>query len=139
TPGEVQGKPVPVRLQQCGSATVRFVDPEGRPVAGHAPGLQLVLAPGPSAPEALRLGRLAGETVWLLDPAREDHDSGKPRPVRDPRQTGAEGRITFFGLIPGATYRLLPQGREDEAGVREFSVAAEEQRQLPEIVLKRGE
>jgi hypothetical protein len=136
---EVQGKPITVRLQECGSLTVRFVDPQGRPVAGHAPGLQLVLAPGPSAQEALRLGRLARETVWLLDPARDDFATQIPPPARDPKQTDAGGRITFFGLIPGATYRLLPRGREDEAGVREFSVAAEEHRRLPDIVLQRSE
>jgi hypothetical protein len=136
SPREIPGKPITVRLQECGSVTAQFVDAQGTPVANHKPGLQLVLTPGPSAQEAMRQGRLAGETVWLLDPARDEFGRSWPPPERDTPQTDAEGRITFHGLIPGATYLLLPQGREDEGGVREFSVSAGEHRRLPDVVLR---
>jgi hypothetical protein len=136
-PRETEGKPISVRLQECGSATVRFVDAQGTPVVNHKPGLQLVLTPGPSAQEALRQGCLAGEAVWLLDPARDELETQEPRPERDPTQADAEGRITCYGLIPGATYRLLPEGREDEPGVREFSVSAGENHWLPDTTIRR--
>ena len=42
---KAKGKPMRVRLKPCGSAQVRFLDAEGKPLADFYPGLFLELAP----------------------------------------------------------------------------------------------
>jgi hypothetical protein len=87
------GEPVTVRLQPCGSATVRLVDGKGKPLANHRPSVFLILTPG---------GPVLGEPA--LD-RKLGADVGYPPPELVPASDAA-GRLTLRGLIPGATYRL---------------------------------
>ena len=85
--GKQAGKPLDVRLQPCGSAKARYLGADGRPVAGRltSADVRLVLAAGDSA--------FWGGFV--------QHSN-----VRKDWHTDAEGRITWRGLVPGATYRV---------------------------------
>jgi hypothetical protein len=85
--GEAGGKPVSVVLAPCGSAQVRFLDKEGKPLADFYPGLFLVLAP--------RERETAAQTLQVAAPFR------KVGP-----HTDGDGYCTFSTLIPGATYRF---------------------------------
>jgi RNA polymerase sigma factor (sigma-70 family) len=118
------GDPMVVRLAPCGKAVVRFVDREEKPLADRAMWksamLQLVVTPGPPPEEAARKGVLEADIEFadnLLD--------RKPRVAGRGLRTDAEGRFTYTGLIPGATYRLTMMERE--AGIvvkKEFRAEA---------------
>jgi hypothetical protein len=98
---------VTVRLEPCGSARARFVDAQGRPVAGHRPWLLVVLTPGvhPTV-EALEKGLLYAE---------EEFADNLARPHSVEVRTDAEGRVTLPCLIPGATYRIMEgQGKSKD-------------------------
>jgi RNA polymerase sigma factor (sigma-70 family) len=86
-------RPVTVRLQRCGSATVRLVDKKGKPLAGHQPSILLILTPG---------GFVSGETFLDKDLGA---DAVYPPSGLVP-SSDAAGRLTLPCLIPGATYRL---------------------------------
>jgi hypothetical protein len=96
SPKAVRGD-LTVRLGPCGKARVRFVDPAGKPLAGYAPWLQLVVTPGPPAYKALEDKTLAAEVITL---------TGRYGGQGDDMRTDADGWATFEGLIPGATYRV---------------------------------
>jgi RNA polymerase sigma factor (sigma-70 family) len=81
------GKPVRVALAPCGSAQVRFLDKEGKPLANFYPGLFLVLAP--------KEGDTEEQTLQVAAPFR------KVGP-----HTDGDGFCTFSTLIPGGTYRF---------------------------------
>jgi RNA polymerase sigma factor (sigma-70 family) len=126
-PKDVKGE-LAVKLAPCGSARVRFVDAEGKPLAKYSPWLQLVVTPGPAIHVALRDKVLAADVITLTG----RYGGGQPEDVA----TDAEGRITFEGLIPGATYRLKRIRTEPENEViKEFSVEAGKAREL-EVVVK---
>jgi RNA polymerase sigma factor (sigma-70 family) len=84
---EAGGKPVRVTLAPCGSAQVRFLDKEGKPLAAFYPGLFLVLAP--------KQGEMEAQTLQIASPFR------KVGP-----HTDDDGCCTFATLIPGGTYRF---------------------------------
>jgi RNA polymerase sigma factor (sigma-70 family) len=99
--------PVTVRLAACGSASARFVDGKGKPLAGHRPLLWLSLPGQPysSAAELESLGGKQGrfwwfnfDTIWA--------GNADPRRYGAGPKTDAQGRITLPDLIPGATYRI---------------------------------
>jgi RNA polymerase sigma factor (sigma-70 family) len=97
--------PAVVPLQECGTARVRYVDSQGKPIAGHQPdNLVLVITPGTDWPER---DRTMADTVYQvnLDPVR----------LRGSR-TGADGRVTIVSLIPGATYRFRGQDFKSQPG-----------------------
>jgi protocatechuate 3,4-dioxygenase beta subunit len=101
---------VTVRLSPCGSATVRFVDKSGKPLAGYRPLVWLSLPAEPYS-SARELEGMKGspnlgyDTVWAghADPR---HYGAGPR-------TDAQGRVTLPNLIPGATYRIARFGGSD--------------------------
>ncbi len=125
-------QPVTVRLAPCGSAVVRFLDKDGKPVAGHSPLLQIVLEPGanPFDRKALEQGKLFEHTEFVSNLDRLNHWNG-PR-------TDDQGRVTLPALIPGATYRITSRRREDRAGDRDFQVEAGKTLNLPDVILKEG-
>ena len=95
------GGPVTVRLEPCGTATARLVDPGGKPVAGFRGSslIAMVVTPGAALGRARTSdGQLAADEACLaaIDPI--NYGNG---PVSD-----AEGRIALPALIPGATYRV---------------------------------
>ena len=96
--------PVTVRLEPCGAARARLVDPGGKPFAGRLPRgfliFSMVVTPGPPFSSAKdQAGLLAADedNLTSVDPVNYENE-----PVSDP-----DGRITFPALIPGATYRFI--------------------------------
>jgi RNA polymerase sigma factor (sigma-70 family) len=115
-PKDVKGE-LTVKLAPCGSAKVRFVDGDGKPLVKYSPWLQLVVTPGPTIHEALRDKVLAAEIATLID-RYGDRTPGAPK-------TDDKGYITFEGLIPGATYRLKKTMHEPENEIiKEFTAEA---------------
>jgi hypothetical protein len=113
---KADGKPMTVKLQRCGSATVRFLDKEGRPREGYWPSVEMVLRPGPHEFDfkAVEKGLLAADAVHLANVYRSSYQMNLFR-------TDAQGKITLTGLVPGVTYRIVSYN-ERPIIVREFTV-----------------
>ncbi|OHB70932.1 MAG: hypothetical protein A2V70_19560 [Planctomycetes bacterium RBG_13_63_9] len=121
------GEPLTVHLAPCGTAEVRFVDPDGRPLANEdtdsLPSLSIVITPGPSyfqSNTARKQGLLSADEDFVANFDRQ-HYWGS-------RKTDQDGRCTLPALIPGAKYRLSGQ---------DFTVKPGETHPLPDIVVKR--
>jgi RNA polymerase sigma factor (sigma-70 family) len=99
--GKQAGEELTVRLQPCGHAKARFVDPNGKPLAklGLEMYFQVVMTPGPNRGFMDRGEPLAADAAYLpsVDPKHYN---------RQRFATDAEGRVTMPTLIPGAPYRL---------------------------------
>jgi RNA polymerase sigma factor (sigma-70 family) len=128
TAKQVGSKPVTVRLARCGSATARFVDARGKPLAGYRPLLWLSLPPKPysSAAELESLGNWMAygyDTAWagFVDTGR--YGAGP--------KTDAEGQVNFPAFIPGATYRLALFGGKEKT----FQVKPGEALKLPDLTV----
>ncbi len=130
--------PIAVRLEPCGLAMARLVDPKGKPLAGyHDPFLiSLIVTPGHDAFSKAAADqdqpRSDGDYLSRTDP---DHYADL---VSD-----RQGRITFAALIPGATYRVVnmstrgdPNGRKVR---KEFVAAAGEAVELGDILIEKSE
>jgi RNA polymerase sigma factor (sigma-70 family) len=110
------GEPVTIRLAPCGKAIARFLDPQGNPMKARVIWkfvfLKFVVTPA-SGP---------------LEAAIEFEDnlvSRKERVARKSAKTDTEGRFTYPGLIPGATYQLsVLDPKVGEVLKREFRVEA---------------
>jgi hypothetical protein len=94
-----------VALEPCGSITMRFVDGENRPVAGFAPELcpiQLEFLP-----EEMVQGNVSNNIIVNADGLMLDLFD-----FRNAHEftTGADGRMTFSALIPGAIYQVMVGG-----------------------------
>jgi RNA polymerase sigma factor (sigma-70 family) len=116
--GKAAGGPVTVRLEPCGRAVARFVDPAGKPLVGHRPLIDIAITPGAWQydSEAWRKGQLLADSEHLANVDRQNYWNG-PR-------TDADGRISFPALIPGVTYQI-PTFRKGEAALgREFVAAS---------------
>jgi hypothetical protein len=148
-PGQLaRGRPVTVRLQPCGSATARFVNANGKPLANYRPVLWLPVPPGP-VPTLVQRADPDGRRLLVVYLNREMH--GGENPVRvwapdavwvghaDPRhygagpRTDAQGRITLPALIPRASYRLAgPPG-----GPKEFVVESGKVHDLGDVTVRK--
>jgi hypothetical protein len=121
-PANATDSPVTVRLEPCGSALARFVNPDGKPATGYFnskptatyyPMFSIVITPGASMAWSRFTGHDDTKDLeadwfnWLHAPP----GSGDLRP-------DAQGQTTLPALIPGATYRLLlpqvPKGGDQE-------------------------
>ena len=102
-----------MRLAPCGSAKVRFVDGDGKPIAKHKPWVQLIVTPGLPSNEAIKEGKLSAEAVTLISQYLDDNEP----------HAGADGVLTLEGLIPGATYRIK-QARFEGEIIKEFKAEA---------------
>jgi hypothetical protein len=122
---------VVVRLAPCGSATLRVVDPQGKPWANYHPPVELIITPGAST------NILTGDR----DPVRADSESlvNLDRVNYWTLRTDAEGRVTLPALIPGATYRLTRWTGEEWVEDRDFTVEAGRTRKLDDLVMKRSQ
>src|SRR5205807_2140723 len=110
-------KAVTVQLAPCGSAQLRFISANGKPVAGRTPNLQIVTSPGvdPFQREAvLNKGLLFADADFVANLDRLNYWRGL--------RSDAQGRVRLPALIPGATYRLLPHAKGQPA--RDFTVEA---------------
>jgi hypothetical protein len=125
-----EGEETTVRLEPCGTARVRFVDGNGKPIVGGEVHLDLIVARSGSSKYNARGGMEDADVVALMinfDRKRYGH-----------LQTDSEGRITFPTLIGGATYRILaptPAGRGYATGP-EFRAVAGKPVDLADIVAK---
>jgi hypothetical protein len=115
---EIGNKPLTVRLEPCGSAVARWVDADGKPLAGQRPGLDILVTAGAWRGDvaAREKGALLADGEIVANFDRLNHWDLK---------TDAKGQITFPALIPGAMYRL--------AGKKEFKVKSGETLQLGDI------
>jgi RNA polymerase sigma factor (sigma-70 family) len=122
-------EPLVVRFAPCGSAKLRFTDADGKPKKDFIPWLQLVVTPGPPLWKAIEDKTLAAEVVTLAGPYG-DQPPGQPK-------TDAQGYVTYYGLIPGATYRIKMYGRDMSRNIvlKDFGVEAGKTAEL-EIVVK---
>jgi RNA polymerase sigma factor (sigma-70 family) len=127
TPNKVKDDLI-VKLAPCGTAKVRFVDGDGKPLTGYYPWLQLVVTPGPRIYQALQDKTLAAEVVTLTG----RYGSA----VHNDLATDDKGYVTFAGLIPGATYRLKKVRQEpNNEVIKEFTAEAGKTLEL-EVVVK---
>jgi beta-lactamase regulating signal transducer with metallopeptidase domain/protocatechuate 3,4-dioxygenase beta subunit len=137
--GRAAEHPLVVQLQPCGSASVRFVDFEAKPIAGPVPtSLNIVMTPG-LGKYYRGLFRNATKGQWLADEdfvANFDRkDYWSPGPVAD-----QDGRCTFPCLVPGASYRLYDNlGHTIHDVAKDFSAKPGERLQLPDLVMERPE
>jgi hypothetical protein len=126
------GKPVTARLTPCGSASVRFMDPKGKPYVDHdflgkRPLLvvELIVTPGSSTH---LYEDLAADTVIVNNLDRDRYGA-----VR----TDATGRMTVPLLIPGATYRItVGEGDKGWVNKQDFTVESGKLRQLPDVIIE---
>ncbi len=130
--------PIAVRLQPCGLAMARLVDPKGQPLAGYRDPylISMIVTPGPDrlSDDDADKGVLSSEGDYLsrIDPERYTD-----------LVSDAQGRITFPALIPGATYRVFDQTARTANGGRpirkEFVAGSGEAIELGDIVIEKPE
>ena len=132
--------PITVRLEPCGSARARIVNPDGSPVAKPVRDLTItmVITPGPapnSFPSDKATAVLSADEGRLaeLDPMNY---AAAPAP-------DAEGRIMLPVLIPGATYRFTDyttfvRGQTGPEIRKEFTVKPGEKLILGDIRIGRA-
>src|SRR5262249_47061185 len=125
-----QGEPT-VRLVPCRTATVRFVDPDGKPAAGLPVELAVVVQPGRQAVDPQSKGGRAGVTVPPAKLAGARPAAAGPGPGPGP------GEVTFRGLIPGATYLIQVDEGRGMAVKKEFTIKPGEDLGLPDMAIQR--
>ncbi len=85
-----------IRLEPCGQAKARFITPAGQPVVNLKPHIEFVATPGASEFNRGKQARdeLFADSGYLANVQRKHYWNGPA--------TGADGRIDFPALIPGA-------------------------------------
>jgi protocatechuate 3,4-dioxygenase beta subunit len=131
------GDPVTVRLERCGAAKARLIDPGGKPVAGRLPSriVAMVVTPGPPY-------SLAKDQAGLI--AADDADLNELDPINYETELApdAQGRIALPVLIPGATYRfvdstMVVRGVTGPQVRKEFTVKPGETLDLGDILIEK--
>jgi hypothetical protein len=135
---QAAGAAVTVRLEPCGAARVRVVDPTGKPVAGRLPReltLTMVVTPGPPYFDT---------TVQAGLVAAEEADLSAIDTVNYPTEIACDtqGRITLPVLIPGATHRfvdhtMVVRGKTGPQLRKEFTVKPGETLDLGDILIEK--
>jgi hypothetical protein len=130
--GKQKGEPLTVRLQKCGSATARFVDSRGKPMAGYQAEVDVVLLPGPHRFDYQKIqqkGLAAAEaaSVRMIHHKYYQWDKDK---------ADAQGRYVLPMLVPGVTYRIWRYGQNGAEVLREFQVKAGQKVDLGDITIK---
>ncbi|HCO23352.1 MAG: hypothetical protein CME31_26310 [Gimesia sp.] len=119
-------------LKPCGSANVRYVDSDGKPIAEKIiGGLYLVVTPGTPKYDiqAIRSGKLWADEELVFNIDRVNFS------LPSACTTDAEGKLTFPALIPGATYRHVKVVNGQPEITHEFVLEPGEQKDLGEIEL----
>jgi RNA polymerase sigma factor (sigma-70 family) len=123
------GKPLVVRLAPCGSATLRVLDTDGKPWVKYAPPVEFVITPGVSTHLMVVQGDpVVADAESLINLDRLNYWN---------LRTGADGRVALPALIPGATYRVMQFTGDEWVGAHDFTVGPGENRQLPDLIIKR--
>jgi beta-lactamase regulating signal transducer with metallopeptidase domain len=132
--GKQAGQDLEVRLERCGSATVRLVDDQGKPLrAGRtAAHLEIVLTPGASFAEIFtRMAKQDKQSPLMADAM---HVGNLDRERYAGLTTDAEGRMVFPTLIPGATYRVIVHNQPVKTQI-DFTVQPGEARDLGDLMI----
>jgi beta-lactamase regulating signal transducer with metallopeptidase domain len=133
--GKQAGSDLEVKLQPCGSASVRVVDARGKPLrAGRSPAhLEVVLTPGASFADLVsgsvndtKQSPLMADSIMVANLDRERYSELK---------IDRQGRMTFPTLIPGATYRIVVLNQPVKTQI-EFTVKPREAKDLGELVIR---
>jgi hypothetical protein len=128
--------PITVRLEPCGAATARLVDPDGTPVVGRLPlnfANRMVGTPGPPRSPVR-------DTTGFVSASEASLSQVDPINYENPIVADPEGRLTLPVLIPGATYRFIDYtvGRAAAPKVRkEFTAKAGETLDLGDILIEK--
>jgi RNA polymerase sigma factor (sigma-70 family) len=133
--GKQTGEDVTVRLAPCGKATIRLLDADGKPIAKSQVSLEMVVTPGAAQYDFKKLyekGEMAADSDFVAN-----IDRANPRNVPEIPLTDADGRITFSRLIPGATYRIVDVGDQDDMIKCEFKAESGKTITLGDIVRKK--
>jgi RNA polymerase sigma factor (sigma-70 family) len=93
-------KELTVRLQKCGGAKIRIVDPRGKPLADTRVTVMLPISPGVSFFDPNGFG---GPDATADEAFMGTFDSKNFRNLR----TDADGRVELRGLIPGARHWIV--------------------------------
>jgi hypothetical protein len=126
-----------VRLQPCGMAKARLVDPNGQPVADYRAQDLILMTVTPGAvrgvPDPMDAKRLFAEADYLT---RIDSINYLNEPISD-----TQARIVFPALIPGASYRISNSTRAGQASKpplhKNFSVKPGEMVDLGDILIEK--
>ena len=130
--GKQAGEDVTVTMKPCGSASVRIVDDQGKPVrAGRSPAhLEVVLSPGASWGD-IRFGDQKTSPLMADAIYASNLDVDRYRDIK----TDANGRMTFPTLIPGATYRIIVFNQKEKTEI-EFTVEPGEAKDLGDLKIR---
>jgi RNA polymerase sigma factor (sigma-70 family) len=130
-PAEPALPPPQVRLQPCGAARLRLLEPDGQPAVGCRLTVLVLLeadaATGDAAAQAAKRE--------AADPYQADWFD--PRHYLRPPVTDDKGWATLPALVPGARYQVWVQCEGVWGWQKPFSVAAGETRILPDLRLRR--
>jgi hypothetical protein len=133
--GKQAGQDLEVKLEPCGSASVRLVDDQGKPLrAGRrAANLEIVLTPGASFADLHiamvnrdKQSPLMADAIQVANLDREHYNG---------QTTDAQGRMAFPTLIPGATYRIIVHNQPVKTQI-EFTVQPGEARDLGDLMIR---
>jgi len=131
------GVPVTVRLEPCGAAKARVVDPDGKPVVGRLPRgiVEMVVTPGAVSSTANNQTGLVTADLAVLNLI--DTVNYESELVSD-----AQGRLALPVLIPGATYRFVDytmavRGKTGPQLRKDFTVKPGEILDLGDIVIEK--
>jgi beta-lactamase regulating signal transducer with metallopeptidase domain/protocatechuate 3,4-dioxygenase beta subunit len=123
-------KPLKIQLEPCASATIRFLNSDGKPVRGHSPSFYQIVTPGV-------LSVVAFSTRKFDEPfADADFISNVDRRNHWDEITGEDGRITLSALIPGAAYQLLDWDDKRAFVAHELKPQPGEHVDLPDLTLR---
>jgi hypothetical protein len=131
------GGAVIVRLEPCGTAKARLVNPTGKPLTGFRLGplfTRMVITPG-------ALARVAQQKSEHLSAEEDRLSTIDPINYANPLISEADGWVTLPALITGANYRFIdlttfrePKGPQLR---KEFSVKAGETLNLGDILIEK--
>lgn len=130
--GKQAGQELEVTLEPCGSASLRLVDDQGKPLrpGRRAAHLEIVLTPGASFGEALpgldKESPLMADSIHVANLDRERYRN---------MVTDEEGRFNFPTLIPGAPYRISVYNQPVKTQV-EFTVKPGEAKDLGDLTIR---
>lgn len=120
-------------LKPCGSATARYVDPDGKPIADVSlGGLRMVVTPGKPQYDlqATQRGEKLADEAFVANIDRLNYQ------LQTTNTTNANGEWTFPALIPGAPYRHVKIVDGQPKITHEFSVQPGELYELGDIEVK---
>jgi RNA polymerase sigma factor (sigma-70 family) len=124
------GQPPIIRLEPCGTASVRVLGPDGRPSAGCRLVVEMFLEPDTAIADAAA----QAQRKMLADPYAVAWVD--PLNYAEAPTTDAAGMATLPALVPGVRYRVAICWRGTWTILPPFSVQAGQTRVLPDLRLR---